>query len=65
MEDACSLGAPQPTSPRGYALAFPGEFAGLEIDHRPAFAALVGAVEFVGKNLLFRPALLAVAGKGF
>jgi hypothetical protein len=55
----------QLTSPRGDAPALAGERAAREIDHGPAFAAFMGPIEFVGKNLLLGPALLAVAGKRF
>jgi hypothetical protein len=36
-----------------------------EIDHFPAFAAFVGSIEFIGKNLFFSAAFRTVTGEGF
>jgi hypothetical protein len=52
-----------PGSPWGDTLSFAGEFANLEIDHRPTFAALVGTLEFIRENLLLLAARRAAAGE--
>jgi hypothetical protein len=36
-----------------------------KVDRLPAFAAPVGPIEFIGKNLFFSAALRAVAAEGF
>jgi hypothetical protein len=53
------------SSTRRQTLAFARELALREIDQLPAFAALVGSIEFVGKNFFRGAAFRAVAGEGF